>query len=30
MNFVGWNVVSSRTITPNSRVPILGFIYGHP
>ena len=30
MNYVGWNVVSSRTITPGSRVPILGFIYGHP
>ena len=29
MNFVGWNVVSSRTITPASHVPILGFIYGH-
>jgi surface antigen len=30
MNYAGWNVVSSRTITPGSRVPILGFIYGHP
>ena len=27
MNFVGWNVVSSRTIRPG-QVPLVGFIYG--
>ncbi|GAC1613732.1 MAG: hypothetical protein NVS9B1_22570 [Candidatus Dormibacteraceae bacterium] len=27
MNFVGWNVISSRTIRPG-QVPLVGFIYG--